>query len=89
MVGFGVVCGAMSLILGRLVRWTGRVPLFVFALIIHAVVAVIVIKWKPDTEDLYLYFLVPCLLGVSNSIWESQVASKLFSFLVFQEKKII
>lgn len=87
MMGFGVVCCVSSLGFGRLGRWVGRIPLFVTAFVVHFIVLGVLIPWQPTPNVVTLFFVVPCLLAISNAVWESQVAG-MYSILFPDEREV-
>lgn len=73
MISYGVVDALGSYIFGQLTKYTGRIPLIIFAAILHYGVLITLLIWKPNTEQIWVIYLMPILWGVCDSIWQTQI----------------
>ncbi|XP_063773795.1 protein unc-93 homolog A-like [Pseudophryne corroboree] len=72
-VGYVMICGGAtssicSLLFGKLSQYTGRIVLFIFAAAATASSVCALLLWKPNPNQLALYFIIPALWNMSDSI---------------------
>nr|KAG5700281.1 hypothetical protein BaRGS_022908 [Batillaria attramentaria] len=80
MVGFvmaahGATTPIVTWSFSRVVKLTGRYPLFVLAGLINLMLMVVMYLWTPDKDDIAVIFLAPICWGVSEGIWLTQTNS--------------
>ncbi|KAK7087469.1 protein unc-93 homolog A-like [Littorina saxatilis] len=80
MVGFvmaahGATTPVVTLLFSRVVRHTGRYPLFMLAGLFNLGLMVAMDMWTPDKEDVAFIFLAPICWGISEGIWMTQTNS--------------
>ncbi|XP_003702461.1 UNC93-like protein [Megachile rotundata] len=73
MICFGVVNAACSLLFGSLMKFVGRQPLMVLGAIVHVSLVVVLLHWKPNPENPYVFYSVSGLWGVGDAVWQTQV----------------
>ncbi|XP_034176006.1 UNC93-like protein [Osmia lignaria lignaria] len=73
MICFGVVNAACSLLFGSLMKFVGRQPLMVLGAIVHVSLVVVLLHWKPNPENPYVFYTVSGLWGVGDAVWQTQV----------------
>lgn len=73
MICYGVANGIAAIIIGSIVKLTGRSPVIVFATILHVGIIIALLIWRPDGENKYIYFLMSALWGVADAIWLVQI----------------
>lgn len=69
MMTFGLTDAISCLVTGYLVKITGRVPLVIAAALLQTVLLLTMLMWKPDPSQLYMFFIIAALWGLSDSIW--------------------
>ncbi|KAI3383475.1 hypothetical protein SNEBB_007477 [Seison nebaliae] len=79
-VGWVLICyGAFdsiaSLLFGRLVKYIGRIPLFVLAAFLNCSVIIWLLLIEVTPKDFYYLFIVAGLWGISDAIWQAQINS--------------
>ncbi|KAK6183950.1 hypothetical protein SNE40_006512 [Patella caerulea] len=89
MVGFIMACfggstAILALLIGRLAKYTGRYLLFTVASAIDMGMLLTLYFWEPQKDQLYLFFIIPTVWGISEAIFQAQFNS-LISIL-FEEK---
>ena len=73
MICFGVVNAVCSLVFGSLMKFVGRQPLMALGAIVHASLIVVLLHWKPDPANPYVFYTVSGLWGVGDAVWQTQV----------------
>ncbi|GLV32405.1 uncharacterized protein CBL_00886 [Carabus blaptoides fortunei] len=73
MICFGVTNGIAAIIIGSVVKLTGRCPVVIFAMLLHVVIIITLLVWRPDNTDKYMYFLMAGLWGVADAVWLVQI----------------
>ena len=73
MICFGISNSISAPTIGFITKFTGRIPLMILAFILHLGLLNFLIFWSPTSEDRILYYIVPGLWGVCDSIWLIQV----------------
>ncbi|KAM8952969.1 protein unc-93 homolog A-like [Pelodytes ibericus] len=76
-VGYVMICFAAtnaicSLLFGKLSQYTGRIFLFVSGAAIHMACIIALLLWRPDPNELAVYFIFPALWGMADAIWQTQ-----------------
>ncbi|CAD6220432.1 GSCOCG00005055001-RA-CDS [Cotesia congregata] len=62
-----------ALATGSIVKLTGRIPVVVFAFLLHLLIIVALLYWKPTPEQGVMFFLMSGLWGICDAIWLVQV----------------
>ncbi|XP_077998838.1 protein unc-93 homolog A-like [Glandiceps talaboti] len=75
----GYVCVAhglcqviMSLSCGMIVKYTGRIAVMVFGVVIDVVVLIAMLLWEPNQNHMVVYFILSAGLGVQDAIAYTQ-----------------
>ena len=81
MVGYVLICDGVcdsicSIGLTPFVKIVGRVPIFTMAAIVNVVAIVFMFHWMPHPDQTALFFLVPALWGIADSVWQTQINGK-------------
>ncbi|CAF3381768.1 unnamed protein product [Rotaria socialis] len=77
-VGLVMVCNGIcqatsSYVFGRLVKYTGRIFVFVVAAVINYAVIILMFLWNPQQSHIALLFVIAGLWGIADAIWQTQV----------------
>ena len=77
-VGLIMVCNGVfqtlsSYLFGRLVKYTGRICVFVVASLINYAMIILMLLWEPNPDQLIVLFVMAGLWGISDAIWQTQV----------------
>ena len=73
MICFGIGDSLFSYLLGKLVKYVGRIPIFVSGAVIHLVVFIVLLTWKPDQDMISVVFLMAALWGYTDAVWQTQI----------------
>lgn len=73
MICFGATDAFFSLTLGRLTKYTGRIPVFISGAVIHYAVIIIMLIWRPDYNLIWVFYIVAALLGYCDAVWQTQI----------------
>ena len=76
MVCNGICQAASSYIFGRLVKYTGRIVVFVIAALINYGTIILMFLWEPVESQMILLFVIAGLWGIADAIWQTQVICK-------------
>uniref|UniRef100_H3DP89 Protein unc-93 homolog A n=1 Tax=Tetraodon nigroviridis TaxID=99883 RepID=H3DP89_TETNG len=86
MMCFGASNSIFSFLFGRLARYTGRLALICLAAVTNLACIITFLLWKPDPQQLYLFFLLPALWGMADAVWQPQV-NALYGILFPRDKE--
>lgn len=73
MICFGVTDAIFSFLLGKLTKYTGRVPIFIAGFVVHMGVLVTMATWPPDPHMIWVFFLLAAMFGFCDAIWQTQI----------------
>lgn len=73
MISFGVVNAICSLLFGSVMKYIGRAPIIIFGAIVHTVLQIWLLLWKPHPDSPIAFFIASGLWGVGDSVWQTQV----------------
>lgn len=76
MICFGATDAFFSLTLGRLTKYTGRIPVFISGALIHLSVITMMLIWRPDHRLLWVFYVIAALLGYCDAVWQTQINGK-------------
>lgn len=85
-IGFVMICYGVSnaiaaIFIGSISKITGRNPVIAFGLILHITLMIILLIWKPNAENKYMYFLVVSFWGIADAIWLVQINCKYINLI--------
>jgi len=77
-VGLVMVCNGIfqalsSYVFGRLVKYTGRIFVFIVAALINYSMIILMFLWDPKQSQMVLLFVIAGLWGIADAIWQTQV----------------
>jgi hypothetical protein len=67
-----------SVFSGKLVKFTGRVPVFVGAFCINVSAIFYMLLWEPSTDRIYVLFVMAILWMLADSVWQTQINGECF-----------
>jgi len=73
MICFGVVNAICSVIFGSAMKFVGRVPIMVLGVLVHAILVVVLLFWRPHPDAPLVFFAISGLWGVGDAVWQTQV----------------
>ncbi|XP_058469600.1 protein unc-93 homolog A isoform X2 [Solea solea] len=90
-VGFVMMCFAAtnslcSFLFGRLAQYVGRATLFVLAAVTNFSCIIALLLWRPDPEQLPVFFVFPALWGMADAVWQTQT-NAIYGILFSQDKE--
>ena len=71
---------------GYIIKYTGRIPVFVLASAINYICIIIMILWNPNNESALVLYIVAILWGLGDSIWQTQINCKKILIFEFSTK---
>ncbi|CAF1110563.1 unnamed protein product [Rotaria sordida] len=77
-VGLVMVCNGIcqaisSYVCGRLVKYTGRIFVFVVAALINYAIIIVMFLWSPKADQIVILFVIAGFWGIADAIWQTQV----------------
>ncbi|XP_060529308.1 UNC93-like protein isoform X2 [Cylas formicarius] len=75
MICFGVCNGLAAIVIGSVIKITGRSPVICLALSLHVALIVTLLIWRPNLEEKLTYFLIAGLWGFCDAVWLVQINS--------------
>ena len=76
LITYGVFDAICSVSFGAVIKFTGRVPIFLLGAIINIVVVVIFFEWSPLPSQEYLFYILAAMWGISDAVWQTQINGK-------------
>jgi len=76
MICFGVVNAICSVVFGSIMKFIGRTPIMVLGVLVHAVLVVVLLFWRPHPDSPIVFFVISGLWGVGDAVWQTQVNGK-------------
>ncbi|XP_020619657.1 protein unc-93 homolog A-like [Orbicella faveolata] len=73
MICFGATDAFFSLTLGRLTKYTGRIPVFISGAVIHIAVITVMLIWRPNYHLVWVFYVIAALLGYCDAVWQTQI----------------
>jgi predicted MFS family arabinose efflux permease len=73
MVCNGIFQALSSYVFGRLVKYTGRILVFIVAALINYSMIILMFLWDPKQSQMVLLFVIAGLWGIADAIWQTQV----------------
>ena len=78
MVCNGICQAISSYVCGRLVKYTGRIFVFVAAALINYAIIIVMFLWSPKEDQIVILFVIAGFWGIAGAIWQTQVIGILF-----------
>ncbi|XP_040283130.1 protein unc-93 homolog A-like [Bufo bufo] len=72
---FGVTNSICAAIFGKLVQYTGRIPLFLLGAAINIGCIIAFLIWKPATDNFAVFFVMSGLWGIADAVWQTLLSS--------------
>ncbi len=70
---YGVVDAIGSVCCAPIVKYTGRIVIFIFGAIVNVSTIIVMLTWKPDGNFPIMFFVVAGLWGLGDAIWQTQI----------------
>ncbi|KAM5326041.1 protein unc-93 homolog A isoform 2-T4 [Glossophaga mutica] len=76
-VGYVMICfsatnSLCSELYGKVSRYTGRIPLYVFGAVTQLSCIIALLLWRPSPDQLAVFFVFSGLWGVADAVWQTQ-----------------
>ncbi|XP_026761823.2 UNC93-like protein isoform X2 [Galleria mellonella] len=73
MIAFGVFNALAAPLAGGMVKLTGRYPVMVTALILNLCLLSALLRWRPDPDQWFVFYLLASVWGAADAVWLVQV----------------
>lgn len=70
---YGVVDAISSLGCAPIVKYTGRITIFILGASVNIATIIVMLTWKPSPEQPIMFFVVAGLWGFADAIWQTQI----------------
>ena len=88
MVTYAICDASFSLGLSLLLKWIGRVTIFVLGTILNLSMLILLQFWMPKPTEAYVFFVIAALWGASDAVWQTQINGKYIDgFVLFLVSK--
>ena len=74
MICFGAVDAILSLSLGKMVQYTGRLVVISLGAVVTVTLYALLVILEPVNEKTYLYYIASGFLGLTDAIFQTQVS---------------
>ncbi|XP_015673950.1 protein unc-93 homolog A [Protobothrops mucrosquamatus] len=90
-VGYVMICfsatnSLASLLFGKIYQFTGRKVLFILGAILYLGCIIALLLWKPHSNQLALFFIIPAIWGVADAILQT-LTNALYGILFEKHKE--
>ncbi|CAG0918284.1 unnamed protein product [Notodromas monacha] len=58
---------------GKIVKYTGRIPVFLAAFVVNVATLVYLLTWEPSVDETYALFIMAGTYMLADSIWQTQI----------------
>ena len=69
---YGVCDAFAAYCFGTVVRYTGRIPVVIFAALLNLGTIITLFNWQPNPESFWLFFAIAGIWGIADAIWQTQ-----------------
>jgi predicted MFS family arabinose efflux permease len=73
MICYGICAGTSSAAFGNIIKYTGRVPVFILAVGVNVGAMVLMLKWEPNGNQPILFFVIAGLWGATEGVYAPQI----------------
>lgn len=73
MICYGISDTLGSYGFGYVIKYTGRIPIFILAAVMNYSCIFIMVIWAPTNESIIVLYIIAILWGLSDSIWQTQI----------------
>jgi len=70
---YGVFDALCSISFGAVIRYTGRLPIFIMGALINITVIIVFFQWTPSPHQAYAFFILAAMWGVADAVWQTQI----------------
>ena len=81
LITYGACDAICSISFGAIIKYTGRLPIYIFGATINLVFIITLLTWTPDPEKEYVLFVLAGLWGVADAVWQTQINGEYYSIL--------
>jgi predicted MFS family arabinose efflux permease len=73
LITYGVCDAICSVSFGAVIKYTGRVPIFLLGAAINLVVVIIFFEWTPNADQAYVFYILAGMWGIADAVWQTQI----------------
>ena len=80
MITYGVCDAIFSMAFGSIIKFTGRIPIFILGAVLNVIVIAVLFNWMPNPDQSYVFFILAGIWGIADAVWQTQINGKAFFF---------
>ena len=73
LMAYGATDALCSFSFGFIIKQVGRVPIFLFGMLINGIVIVVLFTWSPHPDQAYVFYILAALWGMADAVWQTQI----------------
>ena len=84
MITYGVCDAIFSMAFGSIIKFVGRIPIFILGAVLNVIVIAVLFNWMPNPDQSYVFFILAGIWGIADAVWQTQINGKAcFDLFVF------
>ena len=68
MITYGVCDAIFSMAFGSIIKFTGRIPIFILGAVLNVIVIAVLFNWMPNPDQSYVFFILAGIWGIAVQI---------------------
>ena len=73
LITYGVCDAVCSLSFGIIIKYTGRLPIYLLGALINFTVVIVLWTMVPDPNQEWVFFILAGLWGIADAVWQTQI----------------
>lgn len=73
LITYGVCDAVCSISFGYIIKYTGRLPIYILGATINLIVSTLLLTWAPLLEKEWIFFILAGMWGIADAIWQTQI----------------
>ena len=73
LITYGVCDAICSVSFGAVIKYTGRVPIFLLGASLNLLVVIIFFEWSPNADQAYVFYILAGMWGMADAVWQTQI----------------
>jgi predicted MFS family arabinose efflux permease len=73
MICYGVADAISSISFGPVIKYLGRLPVFILGAVINLAVIITLFQWLPNSDEMWVLYVLAALWGIADGIWQCEI----------------
>ena len=73
LIAYGVVDAICSISCSGMIKYVGRLPIFLGGALLNLAGLIIMMTWDPNPDESYVLFIIAGLWGAADAVWQTQI----------------